>query len=91
MSDSSSSCSYDSEELDPANIIEEYIAQQNVLGSIATQLIDTFNLGPSHRQSGLRKCIQRDHEGAHQRLVADYFAENPLYPERMFRTRFRMR
>ena len=37
MSDSCSSCSYDSEELDLANIIEEYIAQQNVLGSIATQ------------------------------------------------------
>ena len=35
MSDSSSSYSYDSEELDPANIMEEYIAQQNVLGSIA--------------------------------------------------------
>ena len=58
MSDSSSSYSYDSEELDPANIMEEYIAQQNVLGSNATQLIDTFNSGPSHRQSGPRKCIQ---------------------------------
>jgi hypothetical protein len=90
MSDSYSSYSNDSEELDPANIMEEYIAQQNLLGSIARQLIDTFNLGPSHRQSGPRRCIQRDHEGAHQHLVADYFAENP-YPKRMFRTRFRMR
>jgi hypothetical protein len=66
----------------------EHIAQQNLLGSIARQLIDTLNSGPSHRQSGPRRCIQRHHVGAHQCL--DYFAENPLYPERMFHTRFRM-
>lgn len=30
-----------------------------------------------------------DHGGAHRRLVEDYFAEEPLYPQSMLRTRFR--
>lgn len=80
---------------DVTNIMDEYIAEQNVLGSITRQLIasfkDPFRAGPSRHRSGPRMCIQRDHEAAHQCLVADYFAEDPLYSERMFRTRFRMR
>ncbi|RLN24356.1 transposon protein, putative, Pong sub-class [Panicum miliaceum] len=38
--------------------------------------------GVSKRQYGPRKSIPRDHVGAHQRLVEDYFAAEPLYPER---------
>ncbi|XP_042058642.1 uncharacterized protein LOC121803008 isoform X1 [Salvia splendens] len=34
--------------------------------------------------------INRDREGAHARLYNDYFADNPLYNETMFRRRFRM-
>lgn len=34
--------------------------------------------------------INRDREGAHARLYNDYFADNPLYNEAMFRRKFRM-
>ncbi|XP_074323389.1 uncharacterized protein LOC141660311 [Apium graveolens] len=37
-----------------------------------------------------RKCIYRDCEAGHQRLVNDYFSPNPVYPENIFRRRFRM-
>ena len=37
-----------------------------------------------------RKCIYRDREAGHQRLVNDYFSPNPVYPENIFRRRFRM-
>jgi hypothetical protein len=50
----------------------------------------TFSSGERQRRYGPRKSIRRDHEGAHQRLVEDYFTEEPLYPNNMFRTRFRM-
>ncbi|XP_047979203.1 uncharacterized protein LOC125221123 [Salvia hispanica] len=33
----------------------------------------------------------RDHAGGHDRLFADYFAEEPRYPADVFRRRFRMR
>lgn len=34
--------------------------------------------------------IDRNREEGHQRLWNDYFSENPTYPERLFRRRFRM-
>ncbi|XP_042027211.1 uncharacterized protein LOC121774391 [Salvia splendens] len=37
-----------------------------------------------------RRTIPRDHTGAHQRLMADYFGDNPRYPPEIFRRRFRM-
>ncbi|XP_047965349.1 uncharacterized protein LOC125209811 [Salvia hispanica] len=37
-----------------------------------------------------RRTIWRDHVGAHQRLVEDYFGDNPRYPAEIFRRRFRM-
>ena len=37
-----------------------------------------------------RKHIKRPREEAHQKLVNDYFLENPLYPSNIFRRRFRM-
>ena len=37
-----------------------------------------------------RRYIHRDREGAHERLVADYFSDQPRYPEDYFRCRFRM-
>jgi hypothetical protein len=50
----------------------------------------TFSSGERPRRYGPWKSIWRDHEGAHQRLIEDYFIEEPLYPNSMFRTRFRM-
>ncbi|XP_059635651.1 uncharacterized protein LOC132277826 [Cornus florida] len=38
-----------------------------------------------------RKYIKRDREEAAQRLLRDYFVENPIYPPNIFRRRFRMR
>jgi hypothetical protein len=93
MSDSSSYSS-DSDELAPTKIIEEHIDEQSLLDSFARKLAMKFKAafsgGVPQRQYGPRKSIRRDHAAAHERLVADYFAEEPLYPESMFRTRFRM-
>ena len=93
MSDSSS-YSDDSDELAPSKIMEEYVAEQTVLDSFAERLMmkikARISAGSSQRQSGPRKIIRRDHGGAHERLVEDYFAADPLYDESMFRTRFRM-
>ncbi|XP_021974841.1 uncharacterized protein LOC110869948 [Helianthus annuus] len=44
----------------------------------------------SSRRRKRRHCLNRDHEGAHDRLKADYFAENPVYTDEMFRRRFQM-
>jgi hypothetical protein len=84
----------DSDELAPSKIMETYVAEQNVLDSFDERLMikikTRLGVGVSQRQHGPRKRIRRDHGGAHDRLVEDYFAEHPLYPESMFRTRFRM-
>ena len=37
-----------------------------------------------------RQTICRDHVWAHQRLMEDYFSDNPRYPAEIFRCRFRM-
>uniref|UniRef100_J3MLI2 No apical meristem-associated C-terminal domain-containing protein n=1 Tax=Oryza brachyantha TaxID=4533 RepID=J3MLI2_ORYBR len=83
--------------IDPAEIYtpDMFMAEQSVLNSFAgridAKIIAKFDEGPSRRISGQRKYINRNHEGAHEQLVADYFAEDPLYSDAMFRRRFRMR
>ncbi|XP_035842050.1 uncharacterized protein LOC118488798 [Helianthus annuus] len=37
-----------------------------------------------------RPHLDRDHEAAHELLIRDYFSENPVYNENLFRRRFRM-
>ncbi|XP_047947605.1 uncharacterized protein LOC125193774 [Salvia hispanica] len=37
-----------------------------------------------------RRTIPRDHVGAAERLMADYFSDEPRYPAEIFRRRFRM-
>jgi hypothetical protein len=73
-----------SDELAPSKIIQEYVAEQSVLDSFARSLTvkikNTFSVGVSKRRYGRRKTIRRDHECAHERLVEDYFAEEPIYP-----------
>lgn len=89
-----SSYSDDSDDLAPSKIMREYVAEQSILDSFARRLSMKIKAkisgGVSKRQCGPRRSIPRDHVGAHQRLVEDYFAPEPLYPESMFRTRFRM-
>jgi hypothetical protein len=43
------------------------------------------------RNSGPRRFVARDREEANQRLMNDYFMENPVYNSIIFRRRFRMR
>jgi hypothetical protein len=38
-----------------------------------------------------RRYFHRDHAAANQRLIDDYFSNQPTYDEVMFRRRFRMR
>lgn len=39
---------------------------------------------------GKSSNLPRDHAAGHQRIFADYFCEHPVYPERLFRRRYRM-
>lgn len=82
---------------DPAEIytFEDFMAEQNILDSIGHRIEAKLkakigNLTTKHR-SDPRKYINRNREAADAELVADYFAEDPLYSEIMFRRRFRMR
>lgn len=99
-----SSCSDDSEDsntIDPIGIytMEEYIAEQNVLHNLLERItrkiqakIKAQQAGTSCRRSGFnRKFIERDHGEGHQRLVTDFFSEDPVCDEKLFRTRYRMR
>jgi hypothetical protein len=78
---------------DSIDPLEEFSAEQQALDSLASRIFGKIKAkmeGSSSRRR-TRKYINRDREGAHQRLVADYFAEEPLYSDAMFRRRFRMR
>nr|AAX92907.1 transposon protein, putative, ping/pong/SNOOPY sub-class [Oryza sativa Japonica Group] len=81
-------------ELDPSKIIEQYIAEQGIIDSFARRIMakikTKLRIRKLSKKSVTRKTIKRDHADAHHRLVSDYFSEDPLYPERMFRTRFQM-
>ena len=83
--------------IDPFDIYteEEFLANQNILDSfgprIEAKIKAKMEVGPSRHQSGSRKYINRNREGAHAQLMADYFDENPLYSDTMFCRRFRMR
>lgn len=37
-----------------------------------------------------RKYLNRDHAAANQKLIDDYFADEPTYDDAMFRRRYRM-
>jgi hypothetical protein len=79
--------------IDPAEIYpqEEFIAEQNILQSFGLRIEAKMKAKMEAGSSRTRRYINRDHEGAHARLLADYFGENPLYSDAMFRRRFRMR
>lgn len=42
-------------------------------------------------RSGPRRYIDRDHAAANADVLANYFSENPLYNDKQFRRRYRMR
>jgi predicted ATP-grasp superfamily ATP-dependent carboligase len=78
---------------DSIDPLEEFSAEQQALDSLARRIFGKIKakMAGSSSRRRTRKYINRDREGAHQRLVADYFAEEPQYSDAMFRRRFRMR
>ncbi|KAB8105821.1 hypothetical protein EE612_039882 [Oryza sativa] len=96
------SCSDDSEDniIDPASIytIEEFISEQSIMDNLLERItvkiqskIEAQKAGTSHHPRGERKSLNRNHEGGHQRLVKDYFSQDPIYSDKQFRARYRMR
>ena len=83
--------------IDPFDIYteEEFLANQNILDSFGTRIEAKIKakmeVGPSRHQSGSRKYINRNREDAHAQLMADYFDENPLYSDTIFRRRFHLK
>ncbi|KAJ0544286.1 hypothetical protein HanRHA438_Chr09g0424291 [Helianthus annuus] len=55
---------------------------------------ETINYSREEAQSSTlrtrKPALERDWLGAHERLMQDYFCENPLYDDEHFRRRFRM-
>ena len=53
-------------------------------------MVASLDEGGSSRRRGSRiprQIVDRDHEGGHKRIWADYFDEKPVYGPRMFRRR----
>jgi len=100
-----SSCSDDSEDgntINPAGkykyTMEEFIAEHSVMHNLLRRInvkiqakIKARQGGTSRRRKGFnRRVIERDHGEGHQRLVTDFFSDDPVYDEKIFRTRYRM-
>lgn len=64
-------------EIEDAFILNHFMEHQNIVEA---------NNTPRRK----RKYIKRDHAAANQRLHEDYFANQPVYDDVMFRRRFRM-
>jgi hypothetical protein len=82
-------------QLTPLFSLEDYLAQQNNLNNFAIQIASNIHdaLGdPStKRRSAPRIYIETNREFYKDRLISDYFSDNPAYPDYYFRRRFRMR
>ena len=70
------------------------MAHHNILNNFATQIATNIHHtleGPStRRQSAPRTYIDRKREFYNELLIADYFCDNPTYPDYYFRRRFHM-
>ncbi|CAN6381068.1 unnamed protein product [Urochloa humidicola] len=70
----------------------------NILGDIADHVVSELrsevaalqDMRPT-RRSGTRRYVDRPYAESEQGLLNDYFVEDPLYDEMIFRRRFRMR
>jgi hypothetical protein len=77
-------------ELMPLFIREVYEDDTFELAAIlATQEEEKSMFGRGSRV-GRSPNLRRDFASAHQQLMDDYFAENPVYPDEVFERRFRM-
>ncbi|KAL3636538.1 hypothetical protein CASFOL_018837 [Castilleja foliolosa] len=72
---------------------EQVVHKNRLVDNIAEDLLlNNLNLneeGPTPRSG--RRYFERQREHGHERLMNDYFVENPTYPPEIFRRRFRMR
>lgn len=77
---------FDDDTIDPTEVfsLEYYLAQQNNLNNfyiqIATNIHDALGAPSTRRWSAPRIYIERNREFYNERLIADYFSDNPAYP-----------
>jgi hypothetical protein len=85
--------------IDPEDLytLDEFMAEQDFLEDLQDEVlvelrdeIEVLDEG-SRRNSGPRRFVSRPREEANQRLMEDYFVENPVYNPTIFRRRFRMK
>jgi len=81
----------------PPSLLDQFIAEEDIIDDVLSQTkvviqstIKELEKEAADHRFNKRKHIKRPREEAHQKLVNDYFSENPLYPSNIFRRRFRM-
>src|SRR5438128_11341709 len=91
---SSSSSTGSEEEALIKNIEESMVAmmetspiEEAFMAEMEAELVGSNS---QRRHRGTRRYIDMDRVGGHERLMADYFSDNLVYPDYMFRWRFRM-
>ena len=81
----------------PLYSLDEFLAEGQIIDDVLNEAtvviqytIECLQQEASDHRFRPRKHIKRPREEAHQKLVNDYFSENPLYPLNIFRRRFHM-
>jgi len=88
----------DAEDFDPTEVftVDDMLAEDEILEDMLAEdfKANIDERGTStvcrRRQSGPRRYIPRNRQAGHDDLIANYFFANPIYTDKMFRTRFRM-
>ena len=74
-----------------SDVSKEFIDELFFDNSLEDRRVELFDQSYGEGSSTTTKrVICRDREAGHERLVRDYFAQNPVYPLDTFRRRFRM-
>ncbi|XP_040382233.1 putative nuclease HARBI1 [Oryza brachyantha] len=86
----------DSDESQDLYNLDDYLMEEDILENVADQIMvdvleDLDALYGQQRRFISRRYVYRAREESKQRLINDYFSENPVYNETIFRRRFRMR
>jgi hypothetical protein len=81
----------------PLYSLNEFLAEEEIIDDVLNQAkvviqstIKELEKEATDHRFNPRRHIKRPREEAHQKLVNDYFSENPLYPSNIFHRRFRM-